>query len=848
MRHQYQIHLPEVWHNERQHWGGNVRESSTMKAKRSAPDEVLLRGADHQRSPSIGSSGTFVNKGSIHSTTESDLVFAPPPTGDAETDTANLLNALDASPGTTVVLQTANGAVYVVNKELPVPRGVRVTGLGAPADQDTSGLAPTIQQEYGTSLKCIMASAGYLAGLYKGSKYNNGHLKRYADQGIEIDHITFDGQNGGASAGNIEGHGVVLYSIGSKVHDCVFLNIAESAIVVADQNYRGLYCKDQNFENRVLDNYVVNPGDHGIWVTHTSGAIGATDGYLSNNVIVAPAQYSSDSPRINPSTSLPYEGIRMDNAAGWWISDNLVSTCPGNGFYLNTTWGVHLIRNTVDGFGTDPRPNKTYCGFQIITSGAIKTHPGFVCGNLASAFEGWNPDGAMAACSKTTFRYFEFSMQVEDYDIAAWFVVADNAAHQGSQTPESIGTASVALGSNVVSVPSGSTSELQAGMTITDSERLIPAGSTILGLSSGSTSDSIAISSNATGSSSTDTLSFPGPKSYAWTYVNNEPGSLVTVLRANEAATGSINPEVQVSGTGKFELIDPLTIKGGTMITGEANPQEFLVVTAAATSSGLPVATWQTFAGYQPVLGASTFRASGSWTIPQKATVLRITCIGGGGGGGGGGGAVARTEQAGGSGGASGTSSEQVVPITGGSVLQIIVGNGGAGGKGGSSGGDNSGEDGADGADSAVTGPSVSVRGKGGPGGKGAPGGSTAQVDGAGYGGHSGSYLPLATGGCGGSTSMAGGSPVHQSPGGGAGGSAAVGSSGGPGGGAGTATSGGTPGAGTPAVGETGGSGQPASTVAAGGGGGGGGTNSGGGGDGGAGAAGTVIIEVLSWQ
>ena len=767
----------------------------------------------------------------------------------AATDTANLLSALNVTAGTTVVLQASPSTVYVVEKELPVPHGVRVTGHGPGGQQPNQGLMPTLQQAPGVSLKCIMASFGYLAGLYGGAQYNNGKFKRYADQAIEIDHLAFDGQNGGTGAGNTLGHGVVLYSVGSIVHDCTFLNIAESAIVVADQNFNGKYCKDQNFENRVLDNRILNPGTHGIWVTHTPGAIGATDGYMSNNLIVDPSQYQATAgPRINPSTGAPYEAIRMDNAAGWWITDNRASACPGNGFYLNTTWGVHLLRNVLDSFGCDPQSKKIYTGFLIITSGAVKTHPGFVCANIASAYEGINPNGPTAAGATTTYRYFSVSMQVEYYDVAAWFAQSDNVAHQASRPPASIAGAGVTAGSATVSLPAGSASGIQVGMTITDVRGAIPGGTTVVSVSSGGGSDSVTLSKSASQTVSNDTVEFPGPNSVGWTYANDQSGSTVNVLRTNEVISGSINPVPRVSGTGTVDIVDPATRVGGVVIDGGAQSQQLLVATAAATNGTPASAAWQSVTGYQVVTGPVVFNANGSWTVPTTATALRITCVGGGGGGGGGGAASSSLAQVGGSGGASGTCSEQVVMVTGGTELTVIVGAGGAGGAGGSSGGGNAGSNGTIGGDSTVTGGAVSVRGSGGPGGKGAAGNSTSPVSGAAYGGRSGLFVNSATAGCGGASATAGGAPISYSPGGGAGGSSASGTSGGAGGGAGGATGGGSTGAGGAPAGGSGGAGQQATVASGGGGGGGGGTAGGAGGPGGAGAAGMVVIEVVSWQ
>jgi hypothetical protein len=784
------------------------------------------------------------------------IVEGPPPTGNATTDTANALKALNVPAGTTVIFQ-ASSTAYSINQELPVPAGVRVTGVGASANGNPAGVA-TLQQAAGTSLHCIMASAGYLAGLYKTGQYNHGRWKRYADPAIEIDHLAFDGQNGGSTGtGNTVGDGVVLYSIDSKVHDCYFVDIAGSAIVVADCNYKLVRCLGQTFENRVQNNRIVNPGQYGIFVTHTQFAIGATDGYMIGNTVESPSlQKSVKGPNIDPNTQRPYEAIRFDNSAGWWIVDNSVSKCPGNGWYLNTTWGVHLSQNFTDGFGCHPVPGWRFTGFNIITAAAggrnRNAHHGFINQNVATAYEGLNPLDANAAGSRCQYVYFSVSMQIDAYDTVASFEQSGNVAAQASQPPAPISPATVTSGSKTVSLPAGSAALLQAGMTVRGPSKYIPAGAYITAVEpgTGGANDQIVLSVAATASSTNQTIVFPGPQSTAWMYnnLNNDtPDSTINVYRTNELVTGTIDatPDITVTGSAVVNIISPSTTLNGVTVTGTPVGSQVMVATSATT------ATWATPRAFGAMVPATTITTSGTYTVPAGATstgLLRITCVGAGGGGGGGGSASGAVAQSGGAGGAAGTTVEQIVQIGANTSLQVTIGKGGTAGAGGSAGGNNAGGTGGDGGVTSVTGQGILVQATGGPGGQGAAGGSTGGSLGGAYGGQPGYLTPEVTAGCGGGSAVPGGYPKGLSGGGGGGGGSASGAKGGTGGNHGSGVGGGNAGLNGKSTSAAGESGADAAAGAGGGGGGGGGLDGSAGGHGGLGAPGFVVISLISWS
>jgi hypothetical protein len=774
------------------------------------------------------------------------------------------------------VFQSSSTAVYVIDQELPIPEGLHLTGYGATSELLSGGEAlgtmPTIQQASGTNLVCIAASASFLAGLYgPGSPgkypkfdkmYNNGISSQLVDSAIEVDHLAFDGQNGGTGSGNTVGHGLVLFAFGAKVHDCYFLNIANTAIYVVDIDYLGFggLRKRQN-ECRVEDNLVVNPGWNGIFVGNDPGSFGgSTDGHILNNIVVSPSQQQrSSGPIINPETNLSYEALHMSNAAGWWVVNNQFVGCPGDGAYFNTTAGLHLIDNTLNGFGCYPKVRHNYVGFNITTAGQTKLHPGRIIGNVVAAYEAANPFAPdVTATSTNTFEYFRITMETNvgrqpQSSYQAYVTEEGNVAHQASQFPPPIAGAIIPT-PDQVTVPHGSATGVEPGMIITDSLGLIKKGTTVqsVELGSGSNPDIIFLSTDATPGSG-DTVNFVGPTSVAWTYINELPSSTVQVCRTNEVVTGTINPNpVTTSGV---TVIDPADYVGGEYLNPGLPPAEGEIIVATSTPG---VAKWQAdptegmlnltaggaLTGAYPSPRFSpetvtTITSSGSYAVPGWATRLRITCVGGGGGGGGGMGG--EPGQVGGAGGAAGATAERVVDVAGVKLIRVEVGGGGAGGQGGN--GRRPPGDGAGGGTTRVEGDTISVRAVGGAGGLGALTGSTPMA-GAAYGAQQGATSTVTLAASGGSSGSPGGSPFAFSPGGGGGGGGATGGRGGDGGGAGSVEAGGNAGADGGNSEATGGDGGSATSPGApgGGGGAGGGATGGSGGDG---AGGFVVVQAI---
>lgn len=829
--------------------------------------------------------------------TSTGMVIVQPPTGTAGTDTAHILHALStASAGMSVVLQCASSVgPYVINQELPVPAGVRLTSEGANNEITAAGapnpatlpggLMPTLQQKQGVSLKCVVGSAAYLAGLYGPSNpgkypaylglYNNGTATTTPDSAIEIDHIAIDGQNGSTGPiANTDGHGIVLFSSGSSVHDCFVFDAAQVGIVVSDANYAGTPGTGSLDGTRVYDNTVFNCSQQAVLVTNTPGSSGCHNGFLLNNNLEAPSRDMASvvyGAVLNPTTGLPYEAARIENAAGWWIVNNHPYQVPGNGWYVANIWGLHFNDNSTDDFGSYPINGATFVGYDFYFSEPTENTPpsllpAMINGNQLSAYEGFNTNNHNAGSGNrspnvtNTFLYFRITMQKASQlsPTPATFVEhANNSAHQDSQPATPIAGAKVTSGSSSVVFESSVSALLQNGMSVTDSAGYIPANTFIGAVNNDTISlvNAHGTAVEATGTSTSDTISFPPPGSVGWTYVNSVPGSSLVVFRTNELISPTVG--AAPATTGGVVIVDPANFAGGLPVSGTPQPGQTIVASSATAAVwGAPpagVLSGQaggvlsgTFPNPSFASSLTTMMASsGTYTVPSAANFLRITCVGGGGGGGGGGSTASKLAQVGGAGGAAGTSSTQIVEVGSNKTLKVVVGSGGTGGAGGPSGGSNAGGNGAAGGATTVTGTGIAVRGSGGAGGKGSAGASTTAARGAAYGAQSGSATANITGGSGGGSGASGGYPIAASPGGGGGGGAASGNQGGGGGGAGSATGAGKAGA-TGASSQASGLAGTSATSNGGPGGGGGGSGTGGaGGKGGSGASGFVVIEVV---
>jgi len=549
-------------------------------------------------------------------------VAAPLPSGDTsgKTDTPALNKALASLAPREALLLTVPG--YYINAPLSVQSGTGITSPIAFGNEST----PHITAASGFSGKAMIANHGWLSG------------SREGDDGVEISNLFINGSNGGASGPFVSthGHGIALSTAHAHVHHNYVLDVSGTGILVADQNSAGKPIDvntQSSQENYVWDNMVENPGQHCIWVTRTSGAFGMTDGVIARNILTTPSNGSyyragNGNPQINPAYNIPYEAVRLDNGAGWWVTDNHAYYCAGGAYFFGTVFGTHFRDNTCDMFGTFPwSVVKGTLTPTVITGVALQgvkcninprgsathyQHPSSVVGNLVNVFEGYNSAGTIApgaGTSSSGCRYHYYDIAADTLAVPAGatgecgLVFLANLANQNSVNGQTVAHCTTTRGSATVTAPGGSFASVQKGMSVAGTG--LPA-STYVGKVVTGSSDSLTLvaSDLATAvdatASGTVTLTFPGPYSLAEHWTASTAGVTLNAQHLGNRAFGSIiaSPVIATSDGAVVNLLAELA---GVVVSGTPKSGEVLVAT------GPNAATW----GSATASAASTAPARG---------------------------------------------------------------------------------------------------------------------------------------------------------------------------------------------------------------------------------------------
>ncbi len=538
-------------------------------------------------------------------------VAAPLPSGDTsgKTDTPALNKALASLAPREALLLTVPG--YYINAPLSVPTG---TGITSPIAYGVAG-SPHITAASGFSGAAMIANQGWLSGSQTG------------DDGIEISNLFIDGSNGGSAGPFVStyGHGIALSTSHAHVHHNYVLDVSGTGILIADRNSAGKAVDaGTSQENYVWDNMVENPGQHCIWVTLTSGSFGMTDGVIARNILTTPSYGSyyrtgNGYPQINPSTDAPYEAVRLDNGAGWWVTDNHAYYCAGGAYFFGTVFGTHFRDNTCDMFGTFPWSivkgaltpavitgvalQGVKCNINPKGSATDYQHPSSVVGNLVNVFEGFNSAGTIAPGAGTSgsgCRYHYYDIAADTLAVPAGatgecgLVFLANLANQNSVGGQTVAGCATTSGSAKVTAAGGSFASVQKGMSVTGTG--IPASTYVGKVVTGGSDSLTLVASDLTTAvdataSGTVTLTFPGPYSLAEHWAASTAGVTLNAQHLGNRAFGSIDasPVIDTSDGAAVNLLAEL---GGVVVSGTPKSGDVLVATGpnAASWGSVPAA------------------------------------------------------------------------------------------------------------------------------------------------------------------------------------------------------------------------------------------------------------------
>jgi hypothetical protein len=532
-------------------------------------------------------------------------VAAPLPSGDTsgKTDTAALNTALSSLAARESLLLTVPG--YYINAPLSVKSS---TGITSPIAFGNNGAAH-ITAATGFSGDAMIANHGWLSGSQEG------------DDGIEISNLFIDGSNGGSVGPFVStnGHGIALSTAHSHVHHNFILNVSGTGILITDADSAGkpIDINDgSSQENYIWDNMVENPGQHCFWVTRTAGSFGMTDGVCARNIFTTPSfgsyyRAGTGNPQINPAYDVPYEAVRLDNGAGWWVTDNHTYYCPGGAYFFGTVFGTHFRDNTSDMWATFPYAvisgvltptviigvalHGVKCDINPKGTAANYMHPSSVTGNLINVFEGYNSAGTYAlgygtATSGCRLHYYDIAADTLAVPAGATgecgMVFLGNMANQNSVGGATVASCTTTSGSATVTAAKGAFANVQAGMSIGGTG--IPAGTHVGTVTPG---DSLTLVNTAlttpvdATASGTVTLNFPGPYSLAESWSADTAGVTMNVQHLGNQVFGSIisSPVVTTSDGATINMLAEL---GGVLVSGTPASGEVPV------ASGPNAATW----------------------------------------------------------------------------------------------------------------------------------------------------------------------------------------------------------------------------------------------------------------
>jgi hypothetical protein len=303
-----------------------------------------------------GSSGASGSSSAIYTSVKS---FGAAGDGKHD-DTHAIRTAISATPsGGTVWFPPGT---YLVSKTIVLRSGSTYRGSNASSS--------IIQQRNGANLLVVVADENYIAN------------RDVTSQFIQIEDLTIDGNSQNNPHGSAAG--IVLMAERSLVRHVIVTNTAGPGILLSDINANGRVCNNNAVENRIEDCTILQPGDYGIQIKDTRASGRQTDGYLINNVV---ANCTGD------------YGLRIERAAGWFISNNHVYHSARNGIYMSHVTGTFFYCNEVDKFGLTSTPPAAYYGLQIAFEMG-RFRPSVFIGNLCATPEGSYP--------YNTYTYYQF--------------------------------------------------------------------------------------------------------------------------------------------------------------------------------------------------------------------------------------------------------------------------------------------------------------------------------------------------------------------------------------------------------------------------------------------------------
>lgn len=229
----------------------------------------------------------------------------------------------DAATINAAIANSIPGAEITIRGICSIDQPIRLEG-----DRSYRGLSRTgtvLRQAPGSNPIAILASDTFLDN------------QPFTGNPVSIRHLKVEGTGSGQASG------IILRSWLSTIEDVWVTNMGNDGIRATNRSANGTAITNTQVNGRIVANFIENNGRHGVHVQDTGNSV--TDWTLADNWIAGSA----------------FDGIRMDNAAGWMVERNHIYGVGAHAINANRLFATSISDNYIEGFGE----SSTYRPFAV---------------------------------------------------------------------------------------------------------------------------------------------------------------------------------------------------------------------------------------------------------------------------------------------------------------------------------------------------------------------------------------------------------------------------------------------------------------------------------------------------
>jgi hypothetical protein len=244
----------------------------------------------------------------------------------------------DATTINDAIASSNSGAEIVICGQCQIDQVIKLLGDRAYRGES---LGTILKQADDANLDALMASDTYLDNT------------DYTGTPVSIRDITLDGNKAMNTQSTTTG--IILRSWLSTVEDIQIIDMGGDGLKITNLGSMGAELVTSQVNGKISGNFITESGRYGLFVEDTQNAV--TDWILTNNWIADSGM----------------DGIRLDNAAGWIITQNHIYGVPRHALYVHRLFGTSISDNYIEGFGETQQAGSYYGILATIQGDAAST-------------------------------------------------------------------------------------------------------------------------------------------------------------------------------------------------------------------------------------------------------------------------------------------------------------------------------------------------------------------------------------------------------------------------------------------------------------------------------------------